>query len=146
MDRAIQLLAELGLWTCAIVGAASLLEAFCITGPLVPGGLVVDAAGIRAQEGVLHLGPLVVAVTLGSLLGGEASWWTEVLARRGRPAGSGCRRRASRRSLRRCGRSRPVSRSGRPKPCPWSGTPAPTTPPMQGRRRAGRFGVAAVVA
>jgi len=59
------------------------LEAFFVTGLFVPGMLVVAAGGILVQQGAIDYFDLVWLVAIGSFLGGEASYWTGVLARKG---------------------------------------------------------------
>ena len=76
-------LASLGLWSYWIIGLAALLEAFFATGIIIPGTLIVDAGGILVQRGVLDFFDLAWFVAVGSVLGGEISYWTGILARRG---------------------------------------------------------------
>ncbi|MFZ7093403.1 phosphatase PAP2 family protein [Primorskyibacter sp. 2E233] len=74
----IQSLGILGYW---IIAAASMLEAFFLTGVVIPGTLIVDAGGILVQRGVLDYFDLVWFVAIGSILGSEASYWTGRLAK-----------------------------------------------------------------
>lgn len=74
----IQSLGMLGYW---IIAAASMFEAYFITGVIVPGTLVVEAGGILVQRGLLDFFDLVWFVAIGSVLGGEASYWTGRLAK-----------------------------------------------------------------
>ncbi|KFE36203.1 bifunctional DedA family/phosphatase PAP2 family protein [Thioclava atlantica] len=76
-------LASLGLLGYWVIGAASALEAFFVTGLFVPGALVVDAGGFMVQRGLLDFLDLVWFVAIGSMLGGEASFWVGRHARRG---------------------------------------------------------------
>jgi undecaprenyl-diphosphatase len=70
----------LGYW---IIGAATALEAFLLTGIFVPGTLIVDAGGVMVQQGMLDFFDLAWFVAIGSILGGEASFWLGRRARRG---------------------------------------------------------------
>ncbi|MGV8987250.1 MAG: LssY C-terminal domain-containing protein [Cypionkella sp.] len=74
-------LSSLGVWGYWIVGAASALEAYFLTGIFIPGTLVVDAGGLLAQRGVFDFWDLVWFVAIGSILGTEASYWTGRFAR-----------------------------------------------------------------
>ena len=76
LDQLLPSLQSLGIWSYWIIGAASMLEAFFLTGVVVPGTLVVDAAGILAQRGFLDFFDLVWFVAIGSILGGEIGYWT----------------------------------------------------------------------
>lgn len=71
------------MWSYWIIGLASMLEAFFVTGVFVPGTLIVDAGGILVQQGALDYFDLVWFVAVGSVLGSEAGYWTGILARRG---------------------------------------------------------------
>ncbi|MBN8292650.1 VTT domain-containing protein [Rhodobacter sp. NTK016B] len=82
-DQILPTLASLGVLTYWVIGLASLLEGWFVTGVLVPGALVVDAGGILAQQGVVNVFHLGWFVALGSILGSELSYWTGRLARRG---------------------------------------------------------------
>ncbi len=68
-------LEALGLWSYWIIGGGALLEAFFVTAIFVPGTLMVDAGGILVQRGLLDYFDLVWFVAIGSLIGGEASYW-----------------------------------------------------------------------
>lgn len=74
----LQSLGVLGYW---LVGAASMLEAFFLTGVVIPGTLVVDAGGILVQRGLLDYFDLVWFVAIGSVLGSELSYWAGHLAK-----------------------------------------------------------------
>lgn len=73
----LQALGVLGYW---LIGLASALEAFFLTGVVVPGTLIVDAGGILVQRGLLDFFDLAWFVALGSIVGSEASYWTGRLA------------------------------------------------------------------
>jgi undecaprenyl-diphosphatase len=81
IDQILPSIQSLGVFGYWIIGAASLLEAFFITGVFVPGTLIVDAGGILVQRGVLDFLDLVWFVAIGSVLGCEASYWTGRLAK-----------------------------------------------------------------
>lgn len=81
----LQSLGDLGYW---IIALASALEAFFITGVVIPGTLIVDAGGILVQRGVLDFLDLVWFVVIGSVLGSEISYWTGRLAKSRLGAGS----------------------------------------------------------
>ncbi len=83
IDQILPSLQALGMWSYWIIGFASLLEAFFITGVFVPGTLIVDAGGILVQNGALDFFDLVWFVAIGSVVGGEVSYWAGILARRG---------------------------------------------------------------
>jgi membrane protein DedA with SNARE-associated domain len=83
LDQILPSLEALGLWSYWIIGAAALLEAFFATGLFVPGMLVVAAGGILVQQGAIDYFDLAWFVAIGSILGGEASYWAGVLARKG---------------------------------------------------------------
>ncbi|WP_417208532.1 VTT domain-containing protein [Antarctobacter sp.] len=73
----LQSLGVLGYW---LIGLASMLESFFLTGIVVPGTLIVDAGGILVQRGLLDFFDLAWFVALGSVLGSEISYWTGKLA------------------------------------------------------------------
>lgn len=83
LDQILPSLESLGLWSYWIIGAAALLEAFFVAGLFVPGMLVVAAGGILAQQDAIDYFDLAWFVAIGSFLGGEASYWAGVLARKG---------------------------------------------------------------
>jgi len=83
LDQILPSLEALGLWSYWIIGAAALLEAFFVTGLFVPGVLVVTAGGILVQQGSIDYFDLAWFVAIGSFLGGEASYWSGVLAHKG---------------------------------------------------------------
>ncbi|MCA2009965.1 VTT domain-containing protein [Cereibacter sphaeroides] len=73
----LQALGVLGYW---LIGLASALEAFFLTGVVVPGTLVVDAGGLLVQQGLMDFFDLCWFVAIGSILGSELSYWTGRLA------------------------------------------------------------------
>lgn len=73
----IQALGVFGYW---LIGLAAALEAFFLTGVIVPGTLVVDAGGLMVQQGLLDFFDLSWFVAIGSILGSELSYWTGRLA------------------------------------------------------------------
>jgi undecaprenyl-diphosphatase len=83
LDQILPSLESFGIWSYWIIGLAAMLEAFFVTGIVIPGTLVVDAGGILVQQGALDFFDLVWFVAVGSILGGEAGYWTGRLARRG---------------------------------------------------------------
>ncbi|OWY09330.1 hypothetical protein B6V73_19800 [Thioclava sp. JM3] len=76
-------LAALGIFGYWIIAAAAALEAFLLTGIFIPGTLIVDAGGVMVQQGMLDPFDLIWFVAIGSILGGEASWWLGRHARHG---------------------------------------------------------------
>lgn len=82
-DQILPSLEALGLWSYWIIAAAALLEAFFVTGLFVPGMLAVAAGGVLVQQGTIDYFDLAWFVAIGSFLGGEASYWAGVLARKG---------------------------------------------------------------
>lgn len=76
-------LESLGLWSYWIIGLAALLEAFFVTGVIVPGTLMVEAGGVLVQQGALDFFDLVWFVAIGSILGGEIGFWVGRLAKTG---------------------------------------------------------------
>ncbi|SOC21430.1 membrane protein DedA with SNARE-associated domain [Rhodobacter sp. JA431] len=68
-------LTALGLFAYWGIGAAAALEAFVLTGIFLPGTLVVEAGGFLAERGVLDVFDLMWFVAIGSMLGGEATFW-----------------------------------------------------------------------
>ncbi|MCA8881678.1 MAG: VTT domain-containing protein [Rhodobacteraceae bacterium] len=73
----LQALGVLGYW---LIGLASALEAFFLSGVIVPGTLIVDAGGILVQRGLLDFFDLAWFVAIGSVLGSEMGYWTGRLA------------------------------------------------------------------
>jgi membrane protein DedA with SNARE-associated domain/membrane-associated phospholipid phosphatase len=83
LDQLLPSLHALGLWSYWIIGLAALLEAFLVTGMFIPGTLIVIAGGMLVQQGILDFFDLAWFVAIGSFLGGEASYWVGVFARKG---------------------------------------------------------------
>ncbi|MWB76635.1 phosphatase PAP2 family protein [Pseudooceanicola sp. 216_PA32_1] len=75
-------LESLGIWAYWIIGAASMLESFFVTGIVVPGTLIVDAGGALVRLGRIDFFDLVWFVALGAILGGEAGFWLGRIAGR----------------------------------------------------------------
>jgi membrane protein DedA with SNARE-associated domain/membrane-associated phospholipid phosphatase len=80
LDQILPSLQALGIFGYWLIGLASMLEAFFLTGVVVPGTLIVDAGGILVQRGLLDFFDLAWFVALGSVLGSELSYWTGKLA------------------------------------------------------------------
>ena len=80
LDQILPSLQSLGTLAYWLIGASSMLEAFFVTGVVVPGTLIVDAGGILSQRGLLDFFDLVWFVAIGSALGCELSYWTGRLA------------------------------------------------------------------
>ncbi len=74
-DQILPSLQSLGLWSYWIIGLASALEAFFVTGVITPGTLVVDLGGVLVERGFLDFMDLVWFVAIGSFIGGELSYW-----------------------------------------------------------------------
>ncbi|MGB5560551.1 MAG: LssY C-terminal domain-containing protein [Paracoccaceae bacterium] len=74
LDQILPSLQSLGILGYWLIGLASLLEAFFLTGVVVPGTLVVDAGGILVQHGKLDFFDLIWFVAIGSIIGGEISY------------------------------------------------------------------------
>lgn len=81
LDSILPSLTALGVLGYWIVGLAAGLESWFLTGFAVPGSLIVDAAGMLAQRGVLDFWDLFWFVAAGSTLGAQAGYWTGRLAR-----------------------------------------------------------------
>ena len=80
LDQILPSLQALGVFGYWLIGLGSLLEAFFLTGVVVPGTLIVDAGGILVQRGLLDFFDLAWFVAIGSVLGSELSYWTGKLA------------------------------------------------------------------
>ena len=80
-DQIIPSLQALGILSYWLIGLGSALEAFFLTGVVVPGTLIVDAGGILVQRGLLDFFDLAWFVAIGSIIGSEASYWTGRLAK-----------------------------------------------------------------
>lgn len=81
LDQILPSLQSLGILGYWLVGGASMLEAYFLTGIVIPGTLIVDAGGILVQRGLLDFLDLVWFVAVGSILGSEMSYWTGRLAK-----------------------------------------------------------------
>lgn len=75
MSQILPSLAALGGLAYWGIGLAAGLEAFVLTGIFLPGTLFVDAGGVMVQRGLLDFLDLVWFVAIGSVLGGEATFW-----------------------------------------------------------------------
>lgn len=80
LDQILPSLQALGVFGYWLIGLASMLEAFFLTGVVIPGTLIVDAGGILVQRGLLDFFDLAWFVAIGSVLGSELSYWTGKLA------------------------------------------------------------------
>ncbi|MCC0080562.1 MAG: bifunctional DedA family/phosphatase PAP2 family protein [Rhodobacter sp.] len=80
IDQILPSLQSFGVFGYWLIGLASALEAFFLTGVIVPGTLIVDAGGLLVQQGLMDFLDLVWFVALGSVLGSELSYWTGRLA------------------------------------------------------------------
>jgi len=80
LDQILPSLQALGVFGYWLIGLGSMLEAFFLTGVVVPGTLIVDAGGILVQRGLLDFFDLAWFVAIGSILGSELSYWTGKLA------------------------------------------------------------------
>ncbi|AQS50070.1 hypothetical protein BMG03_19285 (plasmid) [Thioclava nitratireducens] len=83
LDQILPSLQSFGLWSYWIIGFAALFEAVFVTGIFIPGTLVVDAGGLLVQQGALDFLDLVWFVAIGSVVGGEISFWLGRWLRRG---------------------------------------------------------------
>lgn len=81
LDSILPSLSSLGVLAYWLIGLASAIEAWFVTGLILPGSLVVDAGGILVQRGVLDFWDLIWFVAAGSVIGTEAGYWTGRLAR-----------------------------------------------------------------
>jgi len=82
LDQILPSLQSLGMWSYWIIGLSSMLEAFFVSGIIIPGTLVVEAGGILVQNNVLDFFDLAWFVAIGSFLGGELSFWAGVAGAR----------------------------------------------------------------
>ena len=80
IDQILPSLQAFGVFGYWLIGLASALEAFFLTGVIVPGTLIVDAGGLLVQQGLMDFFDLAWFVALGSVLGSELSYWTGRLA------------------------------------------------------------------
>jgi len=74
LNQILPSLQSLGVLAYWLIGLSSGLEAFFLTGVVIPGTLIVDAGGVLAQKGVLDLYDLMWFVGIGSIIGNEASF------------------------------------------------------------------------
>lgn len=68
-------LAAMGVWAYWIIAAAAMLEAFFLTGLILPGSLLVDLGGVLVHRGMLDLVDLLWFVAIGSWIGSYGSFW-----------------------------------------------------------------------
>lgn len=80
LDQILPSIQAFGVYGYWLIGLASALEAYFLSGVIVPGTLIVDAGGILVQRGLLDFMDLVWFVAIGSVLGSEAGYWTGRLA------------------------------------------------------------------
>jgi membrane protein DedA with SNARE-associated domain/membrane-associated phospholipid phosphatase len=80
LDQILPSLQSLGVAGYWLIGLASMLEAFFLTGVVIPGTMIVDAGGILVQRGLLDFFDLAWFVAIGSVLGSELSYWIGKLA------------------------------------------------------------------
>ncbi|MEO6298843.1 MAG: DedA family protein, partial [Paracoccaceae bacterium] len=73
-DLLLPSLVSLGLWSYWLIGLAALIEAFFVTGIILPGSLVVILGGALVQRGDLDFGDLTWFVAAGSWIGGVLSF------------------------------------------------------------------------
>lgn len=83
IDMILPSLAAFGMLAYWGIGLAAALESFVLTGLILPGTLVVGAGGFMVQRGFLDFFDLVWFVAIGSILGGEATYWVGHHTRRG---------------------------------------------------------------
>ena len=74
MDHVLQWIQSFGSVGYWLIGFAAFLEAFFLTGVIVPGTLVVNAGGILVQRGLLDFATLASFIAVGSFLGGELGY------------------------------------------------------------------------
>lgn len=68
-------LQAMGVWAYWIIGAASALEAFFLTGVVLPGSILVDLGGVLVHRGFLDFVDLLWFVAVGSWIGSYGSFW-----------------------------------------------------------------------
>ena len=73
-DLLLPSLESIGLWSYWLIGLAALLEAFFLTGIVLPGSVVVILGGALVQRGDLDFGDLIWFVAAGSWIGAEFSF------------------------------------------------------------------------
>ena len=76
LDQILPSLQALGGLAYWLIGLAAGLEAYFVTGVMVPGSLVVDAGGILVQRGLLDFFDLVWFAAIGSVIGSTLSYFT----------------------------------------------------------------------
>ena len=64
IDQILPSLQSFGVFGYWLIGLASALEAFFLTGVIVPGTLIVDAGGLLVQQGLMDFLDLVVRETM----------------------------------------------------------------------------------
>lgn len=74
-DLLLPSLQAMGVWAYWMIGAASLLEAFFLTGVVLPGSILVDLGGVLVHRGYLDFIDLLWFVAVGSLIGSYGSFW-----------------------------------------------------------------------
>ena len=72
-DLLLPSLESIGLWSYWLIGLAALLEAFFLTGIVLPGSVVVILGGALVQRGDLDFGDLIWFVAAGSWIGAGIS-------------------------------------------------------------------------
>lgn len=82
-DTILPSLAAFGILAYWGIGLAAALESFVVIGLFLPGTLVVDAGGFMVQRGLLDFSDLIWFVAIGSIIGGEATYWVGNHTRRG---------------------------------------------------------------
>ena len=73
-DLLLPSLESIGLWSYWLIGLAALLEAFFLTGIVLPGSVVVILGGALVQRGDLDFGDLIWFVAAGSWIGAGISF------------------------------------------------------------------------
>jgi membrane protein DedA with SNARE-associated domain len=71
----LDLVTRLGNWSYLIIFAAAALECAAFAGLLVPGESLVLASGFFAHEGILEVGPVMVATALGAVAGDNIGYF-----------------------------------------------------------------------
>ncbi len=66
--------AVLGQWGYSLVFIFSILESLPLIGLVIPGGIIVIAAGFFAKVGILHLWPVIIIVSIGAFAGDTISY------------------------------------------------------------------------
>ena len=68
-------LAILGQWGYIIIFIFSLLESLPLVGLVIPGGVIVIAAGFFVKIGILHFWPAVIIVSIGAFIGDTTAYF-----------------------------------------------------------------------